>query len=51
MKGQTAEASITASGSTYTVTSGDDLFNLLTNNKNYWSSRKCSTDGSDNQGG
>lgn len=39
MKGQTAEASITTSGSTYTVTSGDDLFNLLTNNKNYWSSQ------------
>lgn len=39
MKGQAAEASITASGSTYTVTSGDDLFNLLTNNKNYWSSQ------------
>lgn len=37
-KSQPVEASITVSGSTYTVTSGSDLFNLLGNTDNYWSS-------------
>lgn len=37
-KSQPVEASITVSGSTYTVTSGSDLFNLLGNTGNYWSS-------------
>lgn len=35
---QIVKASITVSGSNYTVTSGNDLFNLLANTSSYWSS-------------
>ncbi|MDV0432033.1 cell surface protein [Lactiplantibacillus sp. DA1] len=35
---QIVKASITVSGNSYTVTSGDDLFNLLANTSSYWSS-------------
>lgn len=33
---QPASASITKSDNVYTVTSGDDLFNLLSNSNSYW---------------
>lgn len=37
-KYQVVEASITVSGSTYTITTGNDLYNLLGNTNGYWTS-------------
>lgn len=37
-KVHSVEASVTVSGNTYTITTGNDLFNLLGNTNSYWSS-------------
>lgn len=37
-QGDYANAAITKSGNIYTVTNGNDLFNILTNSNNYWTS-------------